>query len=266
MDLNRALGAAIAEETGRPVDLDAPETTFGVQVLRSGVMLHRDRHPGVGGLPARSSGRLLALVSGGIDSPVAAWAMMRRGVRCFLLHFHSRVTGDTSSLEKLEDLCEVLVRTQGRLTSLVVPFQDLQREIVANVPAEWRMIVYRRTMFRVANVLAPRFGALGFVTGDSIAQVASQTLENLGLIHEVAERPVYTPLAGSDKEEIVDRARRIGTFEISARPHTDCCSFMVAPHPETHARRTDVERFEAACRFDPYVAEAAEAVEIRRWR
>ncbi len=261
MAVNRVLGSAVNEETGRPVDLTNAETTFGVAVLRSSFLLYCDRREGVGGLPARSAGRVLALMSGGIDSPVAAWSLMRRGVRVFFLHFHSRVTGDTTSLEKLDEICEVLAKTQGNLTSLVVPFQDLQREIIANVPAEWRMIVYRRTMFRVANLLAPKFEALAYVTGDSVSQVASQTLENLRLIHEVADRPVLTPLAGSDKTEIVDRARQIGTFEISSRPHTDCCSFMVSPHPQTHARKRDVDRFEANCRFEPYLEDAVEGVE-----
>jgi thiamine biosynthesis protein ThiI len=266
MELNRILGAAVGEETGRPVDLENPETTFGVQVTPEAFLLHAERHEGVGGLPVGTAGRLLALVSGGFDSPVAAWRMMRRGAHCILVHFRSRVVGgDTSSIEKVEDLAEVLVRTQGHLTCLIVPFGDLQQEIVANVPAEWRMIVYRRTMFRVAEVLRERHRALGFVTGDALAQVASQTLENIGVIWSIARRPVFAPLAGDDKADIIDQARRLGTFEISSRPHTDCCSFMVAPHPCTHARLEDVERYEADCDFETLVPAAADAVEVRSW-
>jgi thiamine biosynthesis protein ThiI len=204
-------------------------------------------------------------VSGGIDSPVATWLLMRRGVQCFLLHFHNRTVGGEGALGKIEDLGRVLSRTQGRLTGLIVPFEALQRAIIAGVPAEWRMIVYRRLMLRIAEALAPRFGAQGFVTGDSISQVASQTLENLAVIHEAAERPIYTPLAGSDKTEIVDLARRIGTFEISTRPHDDCCSFLVAPHPVTRAKLEDVLELERGCDLAPLVEEAAEAVELRSW-
>jgi tRNA uracil 4-sulfurtransferase len=265
VELSCILGADVVEETGRPVDLKNPETTFGVRVTDRGIYLHAARIEGIGGLPAGSAARLFSLVSGGIDSPVATWRLMRRGASCFILHFHSRVVGDTVSMEKVEDVCRVLVKTAGKLTSIVVPFEGLQREIIANVPAEWRMIVYRRAMFRVANALAPAYRVRGFVTGDSVSQVASQTLENLAAIYDAAKLPVYTPLAGDDKTDIVAQARRIGTFEISTRPHTDCCSFMIAAHPCTRAKMSDVLRFEADCDFEPLVEEAAAGAEKRVW-
>ena len=180
-----------------------------------------------------STSRLLSFLSGGIDSAVATWLMMRRGARVTAVHFHNRTHEGTAVLEKLEDVCGVLAWSAGRVPMLVVPFEACQRAIVGLVPAEYRMIVYRRAMFRIADELARTERALGFVTGDSLGQVASQTAENLRTIHDAATLPVYAPLIGTDKTEIVALARRIGTFDISIRPHADCCSFLIARHPAT---------------------------------
>ena len=262
VELNRRLGTAVIEETGRPVDLTDPETTFGVRVTRQNVLLHCDRIAGVGGLPSGVMGRLLSFLSGGIDSPVATWTMMRRGVTCIPVHFHNRSAGGDRVIAKIEALCEILARTQGRVEAIFVPFEGLQREIVANVPDAWRMIVYRRTMLRIGESLLATERALGFVTGDCVGQVASQTLENFAVIRAATHHAVYSPLCGHDKTEIVALARRIGTYETSILPHDDCCSFLVAAHPKTRARLAEVEALEAACDLDPLVEEALD----RAWR
>ncbi len=193
------------------------------------------------------SGTLVALVSGGIDSPVAAWRMMLRGCRIHLVHFLNRSVNTRGVEEKIRALATRLALFHGPIRLSVVPFDDLQREIVMVVPAKLRMIVYRRAMFRIAAAIREEVGALGYVTGDSVGQVASQTLENLRVIQDAADHPVYAPLAGMSKREITDEAKRIGTYEISILPHEDCCSFLVAKHPET---RADLDRVRAAEHFD----------------
>lgn len=164
-------------------------------------------------------------------------------------------------LEKLEDVCGVLAWSAGRMPMLVVPFEACQRAIVGLVPAEYRMIVYRRAMLRIADQLGRTERALGIVTGDSLGQVASQTAENIRTIHEAATLPIYAPLVGSDKAEIVALARRIGTFDISIRPHADCCSFLIAKHPATVSNIHEIRQFESAVDWDAVVAEAVAGTE-----
>ncbi len=242
--VNRHVGAAIVGETGRRVSLGNPDYTYSVEIDRKRAYVSWDRREGFGGLPVGSEGTLVSLLSGGIDSPVAAFAMMRRGCRIRLVHFLNRSLGSNRVVDKIRDLAERLCLFHGPLDLTIVPFETLQREIVMVVPAKYRMIVYRRAMFHIAERIREECGALGFVTGDSVGQVASQTLENLRVIRDVARYPVYSPLAGTSKGDIVDLAKRIGTYEISIRPHEDCCSFMVAKHPSTRARLEEIESVE----------------------
>ena len=233
--VNRAAGAAVVRATGRSVSLGTPDYRYGVEIDKLHSLVFWDRREGVGGLPVGSQGGLIALLSGGIDSPVAAFRMMVRGCRIHLVHFLNRSFATNRVSEKIRALAARLALFHGPLPLTMVPFDELQREIVMVVPAKYRMIVYRRVMFRVAERLRREDRALGFVTGDSVGQVASQTLENLHVIHEAADYPVYSPLAGACKSEITREAERIGTFPISILPHEDCCSFLVARHPETRA-------------------------------
>jgi thiamine biosynthesis protein ThiI len=238
------------------VDVHAPDVTLRIEVLTDCALVSGPARPGPGGLPVGSSARLLAFLSGGLDSPVAAWMMLRRGARVTAVHFWNRTHEGPAVLEKCEDLCRVLARAAGSVPLLVVPFEECQRAIVAAVPAATRMIVYRRAMFRIGARLAQQEKALGFVTGDSLGQVASQTAENLRTILAAATLPVYAPLIGSDKVEIVERARAIGTYDVSIRPHADCCSFLIAPHPETKSRLERVEAAEAGVPWDELVPAA----------
>lgn len=244
IELCREVGAMCVSASGRAVDVHAPAATVRLEVLHGCVVVSAEPRPGPGGLPVGSSGKLLAFLSGGLDSPVAAWSMLRRGARVACVHFWNRTHEGPAVLEKVQDLCRVLAWAGGEVPLLVVPFEECQRAIVAAVPATVRMLVYRRAMLRIGAALAPREKALGFVTGDSLGQVASQTAENLRTIHAAASLPIYAPLVGSDKVEIVERARRIGTFEISIRPHVDCCSFLLAPHPETRSHPDTIARLE----------------------
>ena len=256
IEINRAVGAACQESTGRRVDVHHPDVTVHVEVPGKTCYVIGPSRPGPGGLPSGSTGTLLAFLSGGLDSPVAAWKMMRRGARVIAVHFWNRTHEGNAVLEKLEDLCRVLAGAQGEVPLRVVPFEPMQRAIVAAVRGDLRMIVYRRAMFRIAARLAPLERALGYVTGDSLGQVASQTAENLRTIHRVADLPVYAPLCGDDKADVVALARRIGTYDVSIRPHEDCCSFLIAEHPATRSRPQDVEAAEAAIPWDDLVAEA----------
>jgi thiamine biosynthesis protein ThiI len=252
---------ACIERSPRPVDVHRPDVTIFIEITRGATYVSGPRQQGPGGLPVGSTSRLLSFLSGGIDSAVATWLMIRRGARVTAVHFHNRTQQGQAVLDKLEDVCGVLAWSAGKLPLQVVPFEASQRAIIGLVPAEYRMIVYRRAMLRIAAALAQRERALGFVTGDSLGQVASQTAENLRTIHAAASLPVYAPLVGSDKAEIVRRARRIGTYEITIRPHADCCSFLIARHPATQSSLEDIEAMESALDWDALVAEAVEGTE-----
>jgi thiamine biosynthesis protein ThiI len=258
--ISRAVGAACVAATGRKVDVHAPDVVVRVEVPGKTCYVIGPATPGPGGLPPGTTGNLLAFLSGGIDSPVAAWKMMRRGARVVALHFWNRTLQGQAVLEKLEDLCRVLALAQGEVPLVVVPFEPVQRSIVAAVPADVRMVVYRRAMLRIASRLAPAEKALGYVTGDSLGQVASQTAANLRTIHAVADLPVYSPLCGDDKVEVVDLAKRIGTYEISIRPHEDCCSFLVADHPATRTTPASIARVEEGIAWDALIDEAVAGV------
>jgi thiamine biosynthesis protein ThiI len=257
----RRVGAVCEQQSGRTVDVHAPAVTVRIEVLRGSALVSGALRHGPGGLPVGSSGTLLAFMSGGLDSPVAAWSMLRRGARVTAVHFWNRTHQGPAVREKCEDLARILARAAGSLPLVVVPFEACQRAIVAAVPPRLRMIVYRRAMFRIGAALAGPEKALGFVTGDSLGQVASQTAENLLAIQAAAVLPVYAPLIGSDKVEIVERARAIGTYDVSIRPHADCCSFLIAPHPETRCRLDVVEDLERAVPWPELVAEAAAGAE-----
>jgi thiamine biosynthesis protein ThiI len=213
--IDRAVGAAIHMATGVRVDLEQPELTVFVEVLRDRICFSFEKEPGPGGFPVGSSGRVLALLSGGIDSPVAAWRLMKRGCTVVLAHFHAFPLQDHTTIDKTRELARVLTRWQFRSRLLLVPFGTVQQTIVAGAPAPLRVVLYRRFMVRIAEALAARKKAKALVTGESLGQVASQTLDNMSVIDQAARGPVLRPLVGMDKDEITVQARRIGTFEIS---------------------------------------------------
>jgi len=243
--INENLGHMVQQLTGAAVHLEAPAQVFYVEIAGASAYLYFNRIPGSGGLPTGTGGSVLCLLSGGIDSPVAAFRMMRRGCRVLFVHFHSFPHTTTESQNKVRRLVSVLARYQLTGKLILVPFADVQREIVAYCPPPLRVILYRRFMVRIAEALAARERALALVTGDSLGQVASQTLENLRAVSAAAGLPIFRPLIGSDKEEIMDTAREIGTYGISIQPDVDCCTLFVPKHPETMARPEQVEQAEA---------------------
>ena len=247
-EINRQLGAAVKEKSGARVDLENAEFTVTVEILPRDAFFGFNKIPGAGGLPVGASGRVAALISGGFDSPVAAYRMMQRGCRLIFVHFHSAPFQDKTSQEKVRQLLNVLTRHQFNSRLYLVPFGEIQRQIVASVTRPLRVVLYRRMMLRIAEAIARKEKAKALLTGESLGQVASQTLDNIAVIEQAARLPILRPLVGMDKQEIIDQARRIGTFEISSIPDQDCCQLFVPKHPATKARFRDVEADEA--RFD----------------
>ena len=247
-EINRQLGAAVKEKSGARVDLSHPEFTVTVEILPQDAFFAFDKIPGAGGLPVGASGRVVSLISGGIDSPVAAYRMMQRGCRLIFVHFHSTPYLDKTSQEKVRQLVTALTRHQFLSRLYLVPFGEIQRQIVAAVSRPLRVVLYRRMMLRIAEGIGRKERAKALVTGESLAQVASQTLDNMSVIQQAASLLILRPLVGMDKQEIIDQARRIGTFEISSIPDQDCCQLFVPKHPATKATPREVE--EAESRFD----------------
>jgi thiamine biosynthesis protein ThiI len=242
--VNRELGALVLRRFSTRVDLTKPALTVRVDLLPAEALVFVDRVEGPGGLPVGVSGRVAALLSGGIDSPVAACRLQKRGCEVEFVHFHSAPYLADTSQRKARALVERLVRHQFTARLWLVPFGEIQREVVLGVPGPLRVVIYRRLMTRIAEAIARRTGALALVTGESLGQVASQTLENLARTTEVAGMPILRPLIGTDKEEIIREARAIGTYEISIEPDQDCCTLFVPRHPETRASADAVEAAE----------------------
>jgi len=244
-EVNRELGALVLKHFSTRVNLSRPALTVYVELLPREGLVYVDRLAGPGGLPVGVSGRVVSLLSGGIDSPVAACRLQKRGCQVEFVHFHSAPYLSATSQAKARALVERLVRHQFSARLWLVPFGDIQREVLLVVPPPLRVVVYRRLMARIAEGLARRVGALALVTGESLGQVASQTLENIARSTEVVTLPILRPLIGSDKEEIIREAKAIGTYEISIEPDQDCCTLFVPKHPETRASAAALARAEA---------------------
>ncbi len=265
-DLERSIGAAVKAQSGARVDLERPEATFHVEIQPGGAYLHDERIEGPGGLPAGVSGRVVALLSGGIDSPVAAWRIIGRGCQASFVHFMSFPYLDASSRDKAIALVRSLTRWQYESRLHVVSFGDVQHQIVASCPPKLRVVLYRRFMVRIAEAIARREHAEALVTGESLGQVSSQTLSNIATIDAAATLPVLRPLVGRDKDEIIDEARRIETYDISIEPDQDCCTLFVPAHPATSSRLDEVEAAEQALDVDALVAQALEHTETLTFR
>jgi thiamine biosynthesis protein ThiI len=242
--LEREIGGRIKEARGWRVDLGNPALTIHVEILTDEAFYSFGKERGAGGLPVGASGRVACLLSGGIDSPVAAWRMMRRGCRVIFVHFHSYPILSRASQEKARELVQILTQYQYRSRLFLVPFGEIQQQVVLAVAPPLRVVIYRRLMMRIAEAIGRRAGARMLVTGEVVGQVASQTLENMTAINEVATQPVLRPLIGMDKEEITAQAQVLGTYPVSIIPDQDCCTLFTPRHPATKARRGDVLRAE----------------------
>jgi thiamine biosynthesis protein ThiI len=263
--IEREVGGRIKEARGWKVDLGNPALTIHVEALTDEAFYYFRKEPGAGGLPAGTSGRVVALLSGGIDSPVAAWRLMRRGCRVLFVHFHSYPILSRASQEKARELVALLTRYQYDSRLFLVPFGEIQQRVVLSVAPPLRVVIYRRLMMRIAEAIARRNRAQALVTGEVVGQVASQTLENLSAIDRVVEMPVLRPLVGMDKDEITAEAERLGTYPISIIPDQDCCTLFTPRHPATKARMNDVERAEAQLEIDELVTRAIAEAQLEEF-
>ncbi len=261
--IEREVGGRIKEARNWVVGLDEPELTIHVEALTTEAFYYFGKERGAGGMPSGVSGRVVCLLSGGIDSPVAAWRLMKRGCRVHFVHFHSYPILSRASQEKARELTRLLTEFQLHSRLSLVPFGEIQQQVVLAVAPPLRVVVYRRLMMRIAEAIARQSRAQALVTGEVVGQVASQTLENLASINSVVAMPVLRPLVGMDKDEITAEAQRLGTYPISIIPDQDCCTLFTPRHPATKARRVDVERAEAGLPVEDIVraAVASAAVE-----
>ncbi len=264
MELARSLGGKVLEAfPDLKVDLENPTIPLGIEIRPEGSFVFLEQFKGAGGLPVGCEGRVLCLLSGGIDSPVAAWQMMKRGCRVDLLHFDSRPFIGEGSLQKVRRLAQSLNGWQGRTRLGVVEFSQIQTKL-RELPKEgYRTVLYRRFMLRIAERIAEEQGHGALVTGDSLGQVASQTLENLRVVAAASGGlPIFRPLIGFDKEETMAVARKIGTYEISIEPFDDCCTLFQPDQPVTRGKIEVAERLEAKVDMEDLVAQA---VQECRW-
>ncbi len=244
--IEREVGGRIKAVRGWRVSLDAAELTIHVEILANDAFYYFAKERGAGGLPAGTAGRVACLLSGGIDSPVAAHRVMKRGCTVSFIHFHSYPILSRASQDKARELVRLLTTWQHRSRLYLVPFGDIQQQVLLTVPAPLRVVVYRRLMLRIAERIARARRAQALVTGDVIGQVASQTLENLAVVGSVSTLPLFRPLIGMDKDEITAEAQRLGTYPISILPDQDCCTLFTPRNPVTRARADQVEHAERA--------------------
>jgi len=265
-EINEKVGAYLLERSGRRVNLSEPELTCHIEIVGDLVIVYADRLRGAGGLPVGCSGKIVALISSGIDSPVAAARMMRRGSRVVFAHFHSQPFTDGSSVRQTAELVSFLTRYQYSSTLYSIPLAPSQQIIAATAPESLRTLLYRRMMMRIASAIAHRESAGALVTGDSLGQVASQTLENLGVVEDAATLPVLRPLVGRDKEEIIDEARALGTFEVSSAPCQEACVLFEPRRPATKANIEQTRTAENGLDLENLVSAAIDGADVRTFR
>jgi thiamine biosynthesis protein ThiI len=267
MEIDQAVGAAVKDDAvkndvGLKVDLENPALVITIEILPDAAYIAAGKRSGAGGLPVGITGHGIALLSGGIDSPVAAHRMMKRGCAVNFVHFHAYPILSRASMEKARQLVQLLTAWQQRSRLYFVAFGDIQQQVVLSVPGPLRVIVYRRLMLRIAQKIAEARGAHGLVTGDVLGQVASQTLENLQVIGSVATLPLFRPLIGMDKEEIMQEARAIATYPISIVPDQDCCTLFTPRNPATRGKVHLVEAAEHMLPIDEFVNGAVGAAAV----
>jgi len=242
-EMNYEIGGFLKNQLQLTVNIKQPDFTVHVELSTEGTFIYTDKRKGAGGLPVGSSGKGVVLFSGGIDSPVAAYTMMKRGMSVTLVHlYNSTINRDFT---KIKDLAKQLSRYQGRLRLIMIDLEEFQRHAIAMVPDTYRMIIYKRQMIRTAALVADEIQAHALVTGDALGQVASQTVENIQAIYDASPLPLLSPLIGYDKESIILVGRKIGTYPISIEDYCDICSFLIAKHPETRGKKSEVAQLES---------------------
>lgn len=261
MEVNRELGAYLVKQFKAKISLEEPETTIFVEIVDGKAYVFNRKIKGLYGLPSGVSGKVLHLLSGGIDSPVAAWLLMKRGCTVDFLHFHAFEQFDEAKLAKILDLAKVLTQYSFKTRIFFVPFYPFEAEAV-EVPSRYRLVLFRRFMVKVAEEIAKKHSINAIGSGENLAQVSSQTLENMAVISKATDIPIFRPLLTYEKNEIVQLAKQIGTFEISIQPYKDCCSIFMAKHPTTKANLEIVESIEKRLNLKDAIGECFEKIEI----
>ena len=264
-DLNHEVGAHVQALSKARVQMNDPGLTCHIEVAPQSALVYAEKVSGPGGLPVGVNEKAVSLLSSGIDSPVASYRIMKRGVHLDFVHFHSVPYTNRASQRNVESLLRLLNQFQYRSRLFLVPFAEIQRHIMTEAIISYRVILYRRSMFRIAERIGLREGAAALVTGENVGQVASQTLSNIRAIEEVTSLPVLRPLAGDNKEEIIQAAKEIGTYEISIEPYEDACTLFVPKHPETRADLDTVNKIESRLDLEPLIEETLEKTEIRQF-
>jgi thiamine biosynthesis protein ThiI len=263
VEVNREVGDHLQKWCGKRVDLKNAEATCFIEIIERNALVYTRKERGPRGLPVGVSESAVSLLSSGIDSPVASFRMLKRGVKLVYAHFHSQPYTSASSQENAEKLVKLLAEYQFRAKAYFVPFIDIQKEIMAKAPAPLRVLLYRRYMVRLAERIARLEKARALVTGESVGQVASQTISNIRVVGEVTSLPILRPLASFDKEEIVAIAKEIGTFEISTEPYEDCCSLFIPANPATKAHPRQLSDAEGRLELDTLMDEAMARAEVK---
>lgn len=262
MDVEREIGASVAEYTGKRVNLSHPDMTVRVELVPPYAYYSCQRNSGPGGLPTGTGGKVLCLISGGIDSPVAAYRMMKRGCKVIFVHFHGRPYLSRVSEEKVRDQVVLLTAYQLYSRLHLIPFGEIQSRIVIMTPPPVRVVLYRRLMLRIAAHLAEQEQAWALITGDSLGQVASQTPENLSVVTEATSLPILRPLIGMDKLEITHQAQALGSFETSIEPDQDCCSLLVPKHPQTRCSLPHILKIEQDLNIPELIQQGLQSQEL----
>lgn len=263
-EINAEVGEYVLENLGAKegraigVKLKNPDANCFIEIVDDFAFLYAEKIAGAGGLPVGVSGKVVVLLSGGIDSPVAAYYILKRGAKAVFLHFHSVPFTSAASLEKTKELAGILSKFQPETKLVLVPFSEIQKEIMKKTPQKLRVVLYRRIMIRIAEKIAAAEKAAAIVTGESLGQVASQTLENIAAIEKGSGLPILRPVIGFDKKEIIAKAMEIGTYDVSTLPHDDCCSLFVPEHPETKAKIEETESAERELDIVKLVSKAIE--------
>lgn len=265
MDVNARVGEHLCKRFGIRANLTQPDETIFIEIVNKVAYVYRAKIKGAGGLPVGAAGKVVALLSAGFDSPVASYYMMKRGATVTFVHFHSFPYVTRDSVDQVRQLVKLLTMFQFDSRLYVIPFGEAQQEIVEQTPDSLRVVLYRRMMVRIAEAIACKEQAQALVTGESLGQVASQTLRNMRVINDVANLPILRPLVGMDKEEIITVARRIGTHDISKEPYDDCCSYLTPRKPDTWSDPEAVEKVEAALDVSRLISMCVEKAGVERF-
>lgn len=244
IEVNKIVGADVVTNLNKKVNLSNPQETIFIEICEKKAFVYDNKQTSISGLPIREKNSVVCSLSGGLDSPVSSYLMMKRGCQVVFAHVQNNTQTNQKLEEKILSLVKVLTNIQLKSKLIIIPFSEIQKQIITYVPSDYRMIIYRRFMMKLLEKIVAKEKAFAIVTGDSVGQVASQTLENINAIYDATTTPIFAPLIGLNKEEIVTISKKIKTYDISIKPYPDCCSFMIAEHPKTKVSIDEIKNIE----------------------